>query len=598
MEKIRLAQILLAFLLIIGAYLPQGAGATDGEISGVEAFVRNVVSEAQTGSTDEADAARDLARFYALKDFRLIWTAPSRLDELIAAIEEIDADGLDPAGYGLDVLRGFRMTPARDRDEATSRDVIATHAYLQAVIDLSRGRLDQSEIEALWREGQISRAPDRDFLVARAAANTADVRDEFARARPDGRIYRALRSAYAQLRGEAAVGEWPFVPPGRTLREGDVDPLRVPLLRNRLAREGYPVVPHVDVDMFDPSLAAATLRFQHDHALAADGAVGPATLAVLNVPIAARIDQLRANLERFRWLSREIVGTLVLVDVAAAQVSYFRNGEEVWRARAQVGRPSRATPLLRSEVTHFTFNPTWTVPPTILRHDKLPQIRQDVGYLARHNLRVLDYAGTELDPEEIDWERPGPILLRQDPGPDNALGRVVIRFPNPFSVYLHDTPSQALFQRVERAFSSGCVRVERAMELVDLLLADDVASSVTHAVNDDRTRTLRLSRPVPVLLGYWTVAIGDDGSVGFRSDIYQHDAAIVAALDQSERERTATATALASAFHPQRRVGRGASANSQGNLSDSADSMNGAPPIRRSAPAFPPTTTNKDIDAF
>src|SRR5690606_18179207 len=120
-------------------------------------------------------------------------------------------------------------------------------------------------------------------------------------------------------------------------------------------------------------------------------------------------------------------------------------GETRWSARTQVGRASRPTPTLKSEVTHFTINPTWTVPPTILRNDKLPEIRRDIGYLERNNMRVLDHRGNRLNPYEVDWNNPSGIMLRQDAGPQNALGQVAIRFPNPFSVYLHDTPSQSIF---------------------------------------------------------------------------------------------------------------------------------------------------------
>lgn len=161
------------------------------------------------------------------------------------------------------------------------------------------------------------------------------------------------------------------------------------------------------------------------------------------------LNQIRANLERARWLLHGEARAFILVDIAGYRISYFRPNGEIWRSRIVVGRPYRSTPSLRSEITHLTVNPTWTVPPTIYREDSLPKIRDDIGYLYRQNMSVLNLRGQRLDPQQIDWWNPGSIMLRQDPGPTNALGQLVLRFPNNHSVYLHDTPAQALDQPLE-----------------------------------------------------------------------------------------------------------------------------------------------------
>jgi len=287
--------------------------------------------------------------------------------------------------------------------------------------------------------------------------------------------------------------------------------------------------------VYSPELVAAVEAFQGRHLLKQDGVIGQSTLAELNRSASERMDQIRVNLERLRWLAHQLSPTGGLGDVAGSEVSFYRDAKVVWHARTQVGRPSRPTPLLRSQITHLTLNPTWTVPPTVLREDKLPELQRDAaGYLASNNMRVIDYDGNQLDPRGIDWTHPGRILIRQEPGPHNALGRVAIRFPNPFSVYLHDTPSQRLFDNLPRTFSSGCVRVERVSELIDQLLAEVTPKErerIARLWESGRTLRADLPKPVPVLMAYWTAQVGDDGQLQFRPDMYGYDARVLAALN-------------------------------------------------------------------
>ena len=478
------------------------------------------------------------AWFYAERGFAPAWDRAERLQRLIAALEGLAQDGLDPDLYGLAELRSRAAEGVGGADEAACTDMLATRAYLNALLHLALGRLDPAQVDPIWRYGDAPPLDSRRLRIIMLAGSALDdPARAFERVRPDFPQYRDLRKAYARLEVRAQATEWPRIPQGPLLREGTSDP-RVPLLRQRLAvspailpvpMSGEPL--HHSV--YDAELVQAVTAFQRSHHLQADGIVGPETLAALNVPLADRLVQIRVNLERLRWLAREEEDSFVLVDIAGAEISFFRAGERVWSARTQVGRPSRPTPRLRSEITHLTFNPTWTVPPTILRNDMLPSIREDIGYLDRNRLRILDYDGNRLDPEEVDWDSPAGIMLRQDPGPDNALGRVAIRFPNPFLVYLHDTPSQRHFAADRRAVSSGCVRVERPMELVDLLMADgsDAGSGAAkRLLNEDRTHNFHLARPIPIILAYWTADADADGNIRFRPDIYRTDERVARAL--------------------------------------------------------------------
>jgi murein L,D-transpeptidase YcbB/YkuD len=281
----------------------------------------------------------------------------------------------------------------------------------------------------------------------------------------------------------------------------------------------------------------AVRRFQARHGLAPDGAVGPATLAALNVPVATRIEQLRANLERARWIFYEPESEFLVVNIAGFQLYHLRRGDVVWRTRVQVGRPYRQTPIFRAEMTYLVVNPTWTVPPTIYRNDILPSVRRNPAYLASRNIDAFDASGERVDPATVDWSgRNPPYRLVQRPGPDNALGRVKFMFPNEHSVYLHDTPSRDLFDRDSRAFISGCIRVENPFELVEQLLGRGWdRARIDEIIASGETTTVQMPEPLPVLLLYWTAEVTPDGIVEFFGDVYERDAALAEALDEPFR---------------------------------------------------------------
>ena len=472
-------------------------------------------------------ALQRLRQFYQATGERPVWTTYPMLDELLRQLAMLADDGLDPAQYQPERVRQEMQRSSADPWARECADILASHAYIEALHHLSHGRLLQAEVEPLWRSPQLPERDDGERLLQIAVQGLADLPEAFDRARPELALYRDLRAAYADLR-QRPLPAWRAVPTGPTLRPGMTDP-RVPLLRELLLA-GSATDSALDRH-YDGELVQAVKRFQTQHGLEDDGVVGSATLTELNVSPASRLDQLRINLERLRWVSRDLEAQSLLVDIAGARLIYFRDSCPFWQTRTQVGRQARQTPPLKSQITRLTLNPTWTVPPTILKQDKLSLIRQDPGYLARNQMRVLDAKGNSLDPQHVDWNNPRGILLRQDAGPANPLGQVAIRFDNPYSVYLHDTPSQPLFDRAARAFSSGCVRVESALQLVDLLLEDHERPEVATLLQSGKTHEYRLARPTPILMAYWTADTDADGRPRYRPDIYHRDAALLAALN-------------------------------------------------------------------
>jgi murein L,D-transpeptidase YcbB/YkuD len=499
-----------------------------------------------------------VARYYESQQFRAQWRDPARLGQLVEALLDLVNDGLDPANYHVDALDRYRAAlrsaKALPPDEQAGLEVLATDAMMLGLYHLYLGKVDPEKLSSQWNFASRPVDEERGFAALTRALDSGQVRETFQRARPQHVWYQRGRERLKEYRALAAAGGWPTIPDGPTLKPGMSDP-RVAAMRTRLqvtrdyvpgspapmapAATGSAATAVPPEAVYDAALEAAVKRFQERHGLTADAAVGPATRAAMNVPVADRVDQIRVNLERGRWVLHEIKGELVVVDVAGFDVSYFRDDEPVWTSKVIVGRPYRETPIFKSLITYVVFNPTWTIPPTILVKDKLPVIKRDPAYLKRNNIRVIDSRGREVDPYSVNWSQYGagrlpPYQLRQDPGEDNALGLVKIMFPNRHMVYLHDTPAKSLFEKDERTFSSGCIRVEKAFELAELVLNDPVQwtqQSMAEVVASKKMLTVNLARPMPVLILYWTAQPRPDGQVIFRNDVYGRDPPTLAALN-------------------------------------------------------------------
>jgi murein L,D-transpeptidase YcbB/YkuD len=349
--------------------------------------------------------------------------------------------------------------------------------------------------------------------------------------------YHRLKSGLAAYRQIGAAGGWPPVPAGPVLKPGERD-RRVVDLRARLAvTDGLVSDPDDDPELLDDAVEEAVKRFQGRHGLDEDGKVGPKTVEALNVPVEARIDQIRVNLERERWIFRDIPNDFIVADIAGFRLHLYRDRTPVWTTRIQVGKPYHATPVFKGEMTYLVLNPTWTVPPGILRNETLPAIRQDADYLTRQNMSVIRSDGSVVDPATVDFSGSFPYGIRQEPGPSNALGRVKFIFPNPYFVYFHDTPSKGLFGRSARAFSHGCIRTEDPLRLAELLLVDQGwdRARIDGVVASEKMTTVTLDEPMTVFLLYWTADVWEDGTIAFREDIYNRDAKIIEGLSEPFR---------------------------------------------------------------
>lgn len=479
--------------------------------------------------------------FYAKRSFRLAWTDANISRELLRAIRDSYLDGLDPGDYHLPLLEQLSQEVAAPTADASVRaqfDLLQTDALMRLGYHLSFGKVDPESFDAQWNYGRTLANLD----VAKELEKALAAKDIYARIealKPTHRFYVSLKRELQRYRDAADAGSRPVLSEGPALKAGMSDS-RVQMLRERLFMSGdlesssAPAAP----ELYDAAVEEGVRRFQARMGLAVDGAVGARTREELNVPLTDRISQLRVNLDRGRVLLHDLPPQFVVVNIAAYWIYVVRNDEVIWRARAQVGTPYRRTPIFRSAINYLVWNPTWTVPPGILRRDILPDARRDPRSITRRGLAVLDRSGKAVDPTSIDWSQYSgghiPYTLQQAPGPDNAMGRVKFMFPNSYAVYLHDTPSKARFDSPDRSFSSGCVRVERPFELATLLLNDPDRwneAAIARTIASGRTQNVTLRNKVPVLLAYWTAWQDAAGRVNFRRDVYGQDAKWAAGLN-------------------------------------------------------------------
>lgn len=479
----------------------------------------------------EAAGARDrdllsgIRSHYEARGHKPIWYIdgePSRQAEALRQrMEQADIDGLDPALYVADL-------PPSNNPEATARAEIALSLAAARFVDhLAAGRLQPGEISRL-----ITLEPERPDAAAvlAALAGASDIDAAIAAFEPTHRDYHALKAKLSELRASDDDEERIVIPEGRLLKPGAADE-RVALLRQRLAAQ----MPEGDaeLDIYDEALVTAIRAFQTENGLNADGIVGPRTLMALNGRSREEdIAALIANMERWRWMPRNLGAFHVRVNVPEFVARVVDDELVIHETRVIVGKPRNPTPTFSHAIDHLVVNPYWNVPTSILRNEMLPQIRRNpYGYFARHGYQVrVRHRGKMhiINPARIDWHRVDPraVRVRQVPGRSNALGRIKFMFPNQHAVYLHDTPTKPLFKKDRRAFSHGCVRVDKPLEFADAILpmaAPDWHSGRLEKLYGGKERRINLDTPVPVHLGYFTISVDADGTLRRFEDIYGYD---------------------------------------------------------------------------
>ena len=450
-----------------------------------------------------------VAAFYDLWGGGCAWTDEAAT-ALHAALTHIDAHGLPPYLFRADEIgRELRPPPGA---AAANRDLLLTTEALRYANIMRGGHVDIAELYGDVAIRRWSADPAPELAAALRSGHLAHWLDNLPPAAPE---YQRLKAALAQYREMERRGGWPTfdLPPGKRSLKPDETGAFMPKLRARLQLAGD-LQRAGEGDLYDAAMVEAVRRFQSRHGLAVDGVVGRDTLAALNVPVAQRIAQIALNMERWRYMAPAMPPTRIEVNVPAAEAMVIADGATDFRMKTIVGRKSTPTPLLVSAIERVVINPPWVVPFSIYRRDIAPAIARDPDYLQKH---------------EMSWQD-GQLV--QQPGPENALGRLKFDLQSPFAVFLHDTNAPGLFASDNRFRSSGCIRVEKPMELAVYLLAstDWSRERIEDLIHAGATVPLRVEPPLPVILAYWTAFVEADGLVQFRDDIYGRDHALSATL--------------------------------------------------------------------
>lgn len=465
------------------------------------------------------------------------------LRRLADRLRRLDEDGLDPRAYAVPADALAFSDPA-------AWQAGLYRAALLALGDLLHGRVAELPNRADLRR-DLAAVPLGPWMAALSASpDPAALLDRAALLPPEAAV---LKRALALARARVAAGGYPQVPAAGpdTLEPGSEDPLRVPALRARLLMTDplLPALPTTGEALYDEVLVAAVKRFQAAEALEPDGRIGRMTFAALNRPAEVTVRQLRVALDMRRAAAAPPAERHIEVNVPHQRLVLAEPGRVLLDMAVIVGKPARATPMMRVRLNAVQFNPQWGVPERNAREDLLPRFRRDPRAMMEKGFRVygsVDGVRTEIDPTTIDWAHVNPTrfpyFIRQDAGDINALGRIKFIMPNTEDIYMHDTPDRHLFRRPDRAFSSGCIRLEKPMELLDVVLQGAAGwdrSRAERVLASRVTTGVAAPRSIPVRLHY-TTAVVAAGAVVLRPDIYGLDEAYVRAMDSSSRARIAS----------------------------------------------------------
>ena len=481
-----------------------------------------------------------IPRFYMDRGYQPAWQDKNLRGQMIKAISDSYTHGLNPKDYHqqeINKLIAKIQQGTYTSSDMADLDVLLTDGLLRLSFHLFYGKVSPESLDPDWnfKREILDKDPAR---YLERVISSGNIKANIDKLWPHQPYYQVLRLWLKRYR-ELAKHPWPLVFFKKSLKVGMRGP-DISLLRKRLAAEGYikKQFPTEEAGLFDKELEDAVKDFQLHHGLYVDGVVGKNTVLALNLPPSFKVDKIRVNLERARWVLHDLPERFLLVNIAGFRLFYFENGEKKWSCKVMVGKPFWKTPVFKATMEYVVVNPYWVVPPGILEKEVIPKIKRDPSYLSKNDMEIVDAKGRWINPRSINWRKINPsrfpYIIRQRPGPKNALGRIKFIFPNKHFVFLHDTPAKSLFSRNMRAFSHGCIRVEKPLELARIIFKGSKRwnlEKIKEIISSGKNKIIHLENRIPILILYWTVVRNDDDTITFLPDIYSRDKKILIGLD-------------------------------------------------------------------
>ena len=488
--------------------------------------------------------SNQVSKFYELQNYQPVWTSNSKIlpqaNTFINIIREAENEGLEPSDYHLKDINIYLNEIQKGKDSVDPHmlaqfDLLLTDAFILYVSHLINGRIEPQGVDLTWLKNHSNVDFGKIMNLSLGSNQFQNVISNY-----ENPLYIRLRTALIKYKIVQANGGWLLIPSGPKIEKGQRGE-RIKLLRERLMISGDLNAQSTDVsNVYDEEVEGAVRKFQRRHGLAEDGIVGPETLTELNVPVEKRIEQIKINMERYRWLPQNIGPRYIQVNIPSFHLDVIQNGKTVLAMPVVVGKPYWNTPLFSANMTYIILNPYWNIPRSIALEETLPKIQSDPEYLSKRNIRVLQGwtdGSTEIDPSTIDWFQVNNNNLkyrfRQNPGPSNPLGRIKFMLPNEYNVYLHDTSQKNLFKKQRRDFSHGCIRVENPIGLAEYVLSVEpgwTKERIESEIRKGKSQSIILPEPVPVYLVYFTAWVDDNGDIQFRRDVYGRDEALYESL--------------------------------------------------------------------